>query len=217
MSKELPKMLRPSNLQGSVEPEHDTIHVSDAIDIDPSVGSEIRNLRKARDTTLATLSRSTGLSQGYLSQIERGISIPSIKALHSISRAFGVNISWFFRPVEAGDEGLKDYIVRSDKRRSLHFESGITDELLSPNLGRQIELLRCTFRPGSESGTESYTHRGEEAGIVVSGTLHLWLDDNFIVLSQGDSFAFSSEIPHRYANPTDQTTVVIWAITPPTN
>lgn len=215
MDRELPKMLRPSNLRGPVEHAQDRVRVADVLELDASVGDEIRNLRRARDTTLATLSELTGLSQGYLSQIERGLSRPSIKALHAISRALGVTISWFFRAVEDGEEHLKDYVVRADKRRSLQFESGITDELLSPNLSRQIELLRCTFKPGSESGTESYTHRGEEAGIVLSGTLLLWLDGEEITLGEGDSFAFPSDVPHRYSNPTEDVTVVIWAITPP--
>ncbi|WP_233713141.1 cupin domain-containing protein [Amaricoccus solimangrovi] len=105
--------------------------------------------------------------------------------------------------------------MRADKRRGPRFESGITDELLSPNLSRQIELPRCTFQPGSQSGTESYTHRGEEAGIVLSGTLVLWLDGEEITLRAGDSFAFASDLPHRYSNPTDTVAVVIWAITPP--
>lgn len=105
--------------------------------------------------------------------------------------------------------------MRAENRRSLAFSSGIIDELLSPNLGRKIELLRCIFQPGAESGSEPYTHRGEEAGIVISGTLHLWLDEKKIVLNEGDSFAFSSDTPHRYNNPIEHETVVIWAITPP--
>lgn len=183
--------------------------------IDERVGTEIRHLRKARGMTITELGRETGLSQGYLSQIERGISSPSVKALHSISRALGVTISWFFSPTSTTDSTLRDFVVRADNRRSLTFSSGIIDELLSPNLGRKIELLRCIFQPGAESGSEPYSHRGEEAGIVISGTLQLWLSQKEIVLNEGDSFAFSSDTPHRYSNPTEQETVVIWAITPP--
>lgn len=192
-----------------------TDNLAELRDIDEKVGTEIRHLRKARGMTITELSRATGLSQGYLSQIERGISSPSVKALHSISRALGVTISWFFSPTSSTDSALRDFVVRAENRRSLAFSSGILDELLSPNLGRKIELLRCVFQPGAESGTEPYTHRGEEAGIVISGVLHLWLNDDHIVLNEGDSFAFSSDTPHRYNNPTDIETVVIWAITPP--
>lgn len=216
MPAELPKVLRPSNVTGRPRTETDTVNLRDVLDLDPRIGQEIRGLRKARDTTIAQLSAGTGLSKGYLSQIERGISKPSVKALHSISRALGVTISWFFPPETEEDESLRDTVVRAHARRSLSFESGITDELLSPNLDRTIELLRCIFPAGSESGAEPYNHRGEEAGIVISGQLDLWLDDQYIRLNEGDSFAFSSDRLHRYANPTTRDTVVIWAISPPT-
>lgn len=208
------KLARSVKLRGDVQPEpiSDIEHVLDA---DAAVGSEIKNLRKASDVTLLQLSQATGLSQGYLSQIERGKSSPSIKALHSISRALGVNISWFFRPTHGDGDDLGPFVVRSDKRRSLRFESGVTDELLSPNLARDIELLRCIFAPHSHSGKEPYEHKGEEAGIVIEGRLTLWLDGRRIELGPGDSFAFESSMPHRYANEHDEQAVIIWAISPP--
>jgi transcriptional regulator with XRE-family HTH domain len=215
MNQKLARVLRPSNKLGLVEQNDETVHVASLLDIDERVGREIRQLRKARDTTITELSAATGLSPGYLSQVERGKSNPSVKALHSISRALGVTISWFFPPANEDDDGLHDIVVRAENRRTLHFASNISDELLSPNLGGQIELLRCIFGPRSESGPDPYSHRGEEAGIVISGTLHLWVGDKHIVLEEGDSFAFKSEQPHRYANPTDTETVVIWSITPP--
>src|SRR3954453_8467875 len=64
------------------------------------LGPEIRNLRKARGMTLAAVAAASGLSVGYLSLLERDRATPSINALHAISRALGVTISWFF---EAGE------------------------------------------------------------------------------------------------------------------
>lgn len=211
---EMPRLTRSELLRGRVKPDpiEDIGHLFEAR---ADVGKEIKLLRKASEVTLAELSLATGLSKGYLSQIERGISSPSVKALHTISRALGVNISWFFRPPQDEDNELNDIIVRRDKRRTLKFEAGITDELLSPNLGRNIELLRCTFPPGTSSGKEPYEHKGEETGIVIEGTLTLWLAEKRIVLEAGDSFAFESDIPHRYANEGSVSAVVIWAVSPP--
>nr|GAJ37562.1 putative HTH-type transcriptional regulator ycjC [Bradyrhizobium sp. DOA9] len=191
------------------------MNVEQLLNVGDRIGGEIKNLRKARGITLDALSDAAGLSKGYLSQIERGVSSPSVKALHSISRALGVTISWFFPPNADVDGDLRDYVVRAKSRRKLTFVGGITDELLSPNLGRQLELLRCTFPPGSESGKEAYTHQGEEAGYVVSGELDLWIGQHHVVLREGDSFAFASDLPHRYANTNERECVVIWAITPP--
>ncbi|HCX87389.1 MAG TPA: Cro/Cl family transcriptional regulator [Gammaproteobacteria bacterium] len=214
-TKKLPRPVRPSNRSELAEAGQQSVNVADLLEGDERIGGEIRDLRKARDLTLAELGQLTELSQGYLSQIERGISNPSVKALYSISQALGVTVSWFFSPVSAGDNGLQDIVVRANQRRHLKFNSGITDELLSPNLRRKIELLRCIFPPGTTSGSEPFSHQGEQAGIVISGQLRLWVDDREVVLEAGDSFAFENDKPHWYDNPSDEVTVVIWVITPP--
>jgi transcriptional regulator with XRE-family HTH domain len=61
------------------------------------IGGEIRGLRKARGLTLTDLADASGLSIGYLSLLERDRATPSIKALHAVSRALGITISWFPR------------------------------------------------------------------------------------------------------------------------
>ena len=180
------------------------------------LGAAVRELRKARALTLKDLAAGSGLSIGYLSQIERDLATPSIKALHDIARVLGVTISWFFPPTDHGTEGERRYIVRADRRRALNFGSGITDHLLCPSLAGDLELLSSTFAPGAMSGEDPYTHRGEEAGVVISGALDLWIDAEEFHLSAGDSFNFPSTTPHRYRNPGATETVVIWAITPPT-
>lgn len=180
------------------------------------IGPEIHDLRKARQLTLPALSKLTGYSTGFLSQVENGKSSPSVDALHKIATALGVSISWFFANEPSDDPSEREYIVRADKRRSLGFKAGITDELLSPNLRGQLELLLCRFPQGTSSGTKAYTHRGEEAGIILEGRMELFIGEQRFVLESGDSFGFPSTIPHRYRNVGDGEAVVIWAITPPT-
>jgi transcriptional regulator with XRE-family HTH domain len=178
------------------------------------LGQEIRALRKARRFTLATVAQASGLSVGYLSLLERDRSTPSINALHAISRALGVTVSWFF---EAGavPETERDLVVRSTRRRRLDYAPGISDELLSPSLAGSLELLLSRFQPGAASGDAAYAHDGEEAGVVLRGRLELWVDGKLLLLEAGDSFGFSSALPHRYRNPGTEEAVVIWAITPP--
>lgn len=188
---------------------------TDSPTADAFVGGSVRELRQARDMTLSQLSDMTGLSVGFLSQVERGLSSPSVKALHDISRALGVTISWFFHAQDGTARQERDYIVRADRRRRLVFESGITDELLSPNLSGQLELLFSCFPPGAESGDEPYTHKGEEAGVIIEGSLELWIGGEAFILNRGDSFSFPSTEPHRYRNINEGETIVIWAITPP--
>lgn len=178
------------------------------------IGREVRGLRKARGLTLTELAEKSGLSIGYLSLVERDRATPSINALHAISRALGVTISWFF-DANAAPVEERGYVVRRARRRRLEFSAGIVDELLSPSLEGSLELLSSRFPPGASSGDAPYTHNGEEAGVIVRGTLELWVDGKHFVLKAGDSFGFPSSLPHRYSNPGSEETEVIWAITPP--
>jgi transcriptional regulator with XRE-family HTH domain len=178
------------------------------------IGGEIRGLRKARGLTLTELAEASGLSIGYLSLLERDRATPSIKALHAVSRALGVTISWFFEASDTPEEE-RDLVVRRARRRRLDYSAGLVDELLSPNLSGALELLSCRFPPGASSGDEPYTHAGEEAGVVIRGRLELWVDGRTVTLEAGDSFGFQSTLPHRYRNPGPDETEVIWAITPP--
>ncbi len=116
------------------------------------IGLEIRDLRRARQITLKDLAAATGVSVGHLSEVERGIASPSVKALHDIAAALGVNISWFFQGAEGAANGERDVVVRAGNRRTLTFSSGITDELLSPNLRGSLELLLSRFAPAFDAG-----------------------------------------------------------------
>lgn len=179
------------------------------------VGREIKSLRKAKNLSLQQVAALCGKSIGFLSQVERGLSTPSISDLHQIAQALGVQISWFFPQggaVEPSDGGV---VVRKARRRRLAFASGISDYLLSPNLDGPLELLWSTMEPGSDSGSAMYEHAGHEAGVVLKGTLELWVSEQHFRLEEGDSFSFASSRPHRYRNPGDGPTELIWVVTPP--
>ena len=81
--------------------------------LDPNavfMGQSVRELRAAKEMTLQELSMGTKLSVGYLSQVERGLSAPSISALQAIAKALDVTVSWFFRASEGSESA---YIVRA--------------------------------------------------------------------------------------------------------
>ncbi|MFI5012317.1 MAG: helix-turn-helix domain-containing protein [Hyphomicrobiales bacterium] len=178
------------------------------------LGREIRGLRKARNFTLAVLALRSELSIGYLSLLERNLATPSINALVAIARALGVTVGWFFEAGEPPDEE-RDFVVRRARRRRLDYSAGIVDELLTPSLSGALELLSCRLPPGASSGDMPYTHRGEEAGVIIRGKLELWVDGKTFRLEAGDSFGFPSSLPHRYRNPGSDETEIVWAITPP--
>lgn len=179
------------------------------------LGERIRGLRKRQGLTLAELARQSHLSVGYISQLERDLSRPSVDTLLKIGRCLGVNIQWFFSTrmeVASADAG---YVVRKDSRQNIHYDDGIHDQLLTPSPSGQIEMVHSRFPPGAYNRT-SYTHEGEEVGFVLTGSFELWVGERHFRLQAGDSFRFASQEPHRYGNPGEVDAVVIWVITPPT-
>lgn len=199
--------LRPTGSGSDVEPAALT-------ESDTALGDEIRALRKAHGFTLQQVATAAGISVGYLSEIERNLSRLPIGVLKSICDVFDVHMNWFFRAGKLGPPEERDVVVRAGNRPRLSFPGlGITEELLSPNLTGQLELLISTIAPGADS--DDYTHDGSEAGVVLEGTLDLWIDGDHLVLEPGDSFAFPSTRRHRCANRTQTPTRVLWVITPP--
>ena len=186
------------------------------------LGNEIRQLRKVRGITLQQLALATGKSVGFLSQVERNLTRPSVAALQDISEALSVHIGWFFPDEGGGPPGEREFIVRRQNRRRLTYSElsgteylGLHDQLLSANLNGQLALGISRYEPGASTGDDSYAHAGEEAGLVLSGRLELTIDGCVHLLEAGDSFSFSSDLRHRYANPSSsEETVVVWANTP---
>lgn len=178
------------------------------------IGGQIRELRKAKGMTLQTLSDASGLSIGYLSQLERGRSTLTIGNLKLLADQLGVHINWFFQDAPEPPQEERGIVVRKNRRRRLSFTNlGIQEELLSPNLAGPLELLLSTIEPGADSG--DYSHEGAEAGLVIQGELELWVGGARFLLETGDSFSFRSTEVHRCRNPGSERAQVVWVITPP--
>jgi len=177
------------------------------------IGADLRALRKSRGVTLTELALATGRSVGWLSQVERGISQPSIDDLRLLADRLEAPLSLFFGDPDAPAEE-RGHIVRWNAGRSLGApEGGLKEMLLSPDLGGAFEIVRSVFDPGAELA-EAQTRPTEEAGYIISGTLDLWISGKLFHLNEGDSFRFRGE-PYRWRNPGDQPCVAIWVIAPP--
>ncbi|MEO0496628.1 MAG: cupin domain-containing protein [Pseudomonadota bacterium] len=177
------------------------------------MGSDIRAFRSARDVTLLELANTIGRSIGWLSQIERGQREPAISDLRKIAAHFDVPLSFFFRNDEA-DEGEHGVVVRKDLRAALGSQhDGLIEELLSPNLSGEFEMLRSTFAAGAKSEWIE-ARPTQEGGYIVSGELTLEIGTRRFALKAGDSFQFENET-YRWSNLTGGDAVAIWVISPP--
>lgn len=180
-----------------------------------AIGPQIRDLRKAKRLTLSELAGRIDRSVGYLSQLERGLSTITITGLQQIASALEVQVSWFFQGGAAAPPEERDIIVRRNNRRRLYFNgSDVTEELLSPNLSGEIEMILTTFEPGGRTGERGRLRRGEEAGLVISGTLDIETEERTYRLNQGDSFTFRKDGHHSCHNPGNVDAVVLWVYAP---
>lgn len=178
-----------------------------------SLGADLRALRKSRGITLADLADRLDRSVGWLSQVERDLSEPSITDLRHLAQALGISVSMLFgqAPTPASEAG---YVVRKDGRRAIGDRAaGLVEELLSPDLTDDFEVVHSTFEPHSKIG-ERVTRPTQEVGYLISGRLDLEIGDQAFTIHPGDSFRIRGE-PFRWINPYDAPAVAIWVIAPP--
>lgn len=178
------------------------------------LGQRLRQLRKRQKISLATLAGECDLSVGLLSQIERGISTPSVKALNRLAQVLGVSTHELLENADGIESEVGGRVARSGTHRNLNLhDKGISKEIVSPPKAKYIDLCRATIVPGGSSGDQWFsTDKGEQVGMVLEGTLELWINDQVVVLQAGDSFCYSSRTPRRWRNPGDVNAEVIWAI-----
>jgi transcriptional regulator with XRE-family HTH domain len=181
--------------------------------MDVAVGQRIRDLRRSRKLSLEAVAARTDLSIGFLSQIERGLSSPSLRVLATLADVLGVGIAGLFGAGDDSGAASDAVVTRERQRAKLNlWRTGISKQLLSPagSEGR-LNLFLVHMEPGGSTGDELYTHDGEEAGLVLSGEMKLTVDAKTWTLKQGDSFRFASRRPHRFSNPaSDARAVVLW-------
>jgi transcriptional regulator with XRE-family HTH domain len=175
----------------------------------------LRQARKAQGLRLTDVAKRTGLTIGLISQVERGLTTPSMRSLRQLADALGIQVDELFRQPPAASDREADHIVRKDRRRVLNLERiGMHMEILTPKKTRAVQAFAAYLLPGGISGTEFDAHHGQECGIIVDGQLELWLGKEKYLLGAGDCFSFNSRTPHRYRNPGPTMAYIHWVIAP---
>tara|TARA_R110002051_G_scaffold137753_5_gene210282 strand:- start:8354 stop:8923 length:570 start_codon:yes stop_codon:yes gene_type:complete len=177
-----------------------------------TLGADLRALRKSRGMTLAGVANRLGKSVGWMSQVERDISQPSIDDLRAIARLLDVSVSSLFRVASAaGEEG---FIVRRNARRPIGSRAaGLVEELLSPDLTDDFEMVHSTFEAHTQM-VDAIARPTQEVGYIASGQIDIWINNTCFHLKEGDSFRIRGH-HYRWANPHDLPCVAIWVIAPP--
>ncbi|MEL7166431.1 MAG: XRE family transcriptional regulator [Pseudomonadota bacterium] len=178
-----------------------------------TLGADLRALRKARGLKLQDMATALGRSVGWVSQVERDLSAPSITDLRQMARVLDISVSTLFRRGTAANDE-EGHIVRRDTRRPIGSrEVGLVEELLSPDLTDDFEMVHSTFEPRSQI-TVPVMRPTQEVGYMISGHLDLMIADRLFTVGPGDSFRIRGE-PFRWSNPHDVPAQAIWVIAPP--
>lgn len=176
------------------------------------LGRRVRELREARGLSLRALATEAGVSESFVSQIERGVANPSVASLRRLAEALGASVGALFQGPET-----QGRVVRSDARaRLLDPARRWEDFLLTPRDAKRLQVILSVIEPGEGSGEEPYSHESdEECIIVLKGSLEVRLGGEAYLLNEGDSLLFESRTPHSNRNPGPSKAEVLWITTPP--
>jgi transcriptional regulator with XRE-family HTH domain len=176
----------------------------------PRIGPRLRAARRARGMTIAELASATGLSNGFISLLERDETNASVATLLRICELLGLRIgSLFERP--------RTNVVRKHEREVVNFGGyGIDDVVLTPRWERSLQVIESTIQPGGRSGDEPHAFEADaELIYVLKGTLDVTMGEDVHRLRSGDALLITPRDMHSWANPSrTSNAIVLWIITP---
>ena len=176
------------------------------------IGGKIKRLRVRLGLTQEELAARTELTKGFISQLERDITSPSIATLMDLLEALGTNVSEFFSDRE--DDGVMTYAA-DDMFIKADEEAGVTIRWLVTNAQRNaLAPILVTVAPGASTEPDD-PHEGEEFGYVLSGVITLVSGEQKRKVRRGDAFYFRPTGVHYLINTGKSEGKVLWVSTPP--
>lgn len=177
-----------------------------------ALGARIRATRRARNVTLKELAGAAGVSESFVSQVERGVTNPSMASLSRLAEALNTNLSALF----VGADSTGNVVRAGERKRMAHPAGSHEDYLLTPASAKTMQIIYSVVAEGEGSGAEPYAHAAEEECVVVlSGQLTVGVDERSHRLEAGDALMLDPKSPHTYTNPGPGITTALWVTAPP--
>ena len=174
-----------------------------------NLGNKLKELRISNDLTLQELASRSELTKGFLSQVERNLTSPSISTLEDILEALGTNLAEFFQ--EDNEEQIVFHI--QDFFEDEHDEYKI--EWIIPNAQKnEMEPILLTLYPKHKSRIME-SHSGEEFGYVLKGNVVLIRDNKKYKLKAKETFYINGKTSHYLENIGNSEAKILWVTTPP--
>ncbi|HHE47183.1 MAG TPA: helix-turn-helix domain-containing protein [Bacteroidetes bacterium] len=174
------------------------------------IGRKIRDLRKSAELTQGELALRSGLTDGFISQIERGLTSISIDSLKQILDALNVSLADFF------SEGPREQVVFTSDNQ-VELDEGGTGKLLLLVPGatnREMEPAILKLAPGEATSLRS-SFNGDNYGYVLRGRIQLQYGSEIYRIKAEQSFYFTADREHKISNPGRGHAAVLWITSPP--
>jgi len=193
-------------------------------DFDPGtgLGPRLREVRSAGGLSVRELARRVGCSASLISQIERGVSVPSVGVLYALATELGSSLDYLLFGSGAAPAPAVTAVAvaaaaavaappaavvqRGGDRKIIDLASGVRWERLTPQSEAMTDFLEVIYSPGGHSTDERrpLRHDGREYALILSGTLTANVGFESYDLEPGDSIAFDAAMPHEYLNKTGE-------------
>ncbi len=175
------------------------------------LGRKITEHRKGKGLSIREFSKEIDLSASLLSQIERGLSNPSLNTLRLIADGLGVPLYTLF----VDDIDHESLILRKSDRKKIYRESDhhVVFDLLSPEyMKSSVEILWAILNPHSETTSGHREHNKEEFAILMKGQGIVVIEDKEYVLNEGDTVRLLPRMKHKFRNRTDEPVEILYIL-----
>lgn len=174
------------------------------------LGKKIRDLRLRRGLTVQQLAEATGLSKGFISQVENSRTSPSLATLSDLARALETSVAYL-----VVEEEQIPFVTRAMDRPRIHVGGNTSRvEVISAQPKRNLELVLAELPPGMSAGDKRHYHHGEECVLCLEGRVSLTCGEHTIVLEAGDSCHYDGRVPHAVENCGSANARLLIAMTP---
>lgn len=174
------------------------------------IGSRLRVARRAKGLTLDNVAKAAGLTQGYVSKLERDQVSPSVASLVAVCTAVGLRVGELFEPPPTA-------IVRAGEGSRINFGAkGAVEFVITPGDQAHLEVIQSFIAPGGTGGASQYALDCDvEFVYVITGSLKMLLGKDVFTLNAGDAMTMRGREPHTWRNAsTSDPCEVLWVLSP---
>ena len=178
-----------------------------------NIGNIIKTIRTNKKIMIKEVAEKCSISSSMLSQIEKGTANPSLNTIREIANVLDVPLFKFF--IEPEKENNSISILKKEDRKIIS-TNYLTYESLSPDVETNLEYMKMTLhKSDAETSPIPMAHKGEEIAILIKGKVKITIENQSVIMEQGDSVHIPPLKAHKWTNIGAEEAIVMFVVTPP--